>query len=971
MSNYLFDLIAKTGNSVASGGSLSGFETTPSINDSGLVAFVGKFGSPEDLLVGDGELLLNNLSSSYSGTFRSGVEINNDNEVVAVDLSGSFSAIRLWDVNNPGSFSKTLGTGKYPPDFVDFENIFSFPELNNNFSTDQVVFTATPKNQFPNVGLETFAGGGFGGRTYNQIILTNGTSRPAIADNGTVAIKDLGEKIVLYNYQLNLTDVIASSFNGFSSVGTSPGISNDGKTIVFYGNLTNPGADSTTQGLNPGAGIFVSIETDTGREIKRIAGIASNGILDPGETHEDTNENGAVDLGEDKGDIFSFASNEKIGIIFKETLGETQTPNGGFGDVAFLALDNSGKIGLFSNQFKISSTEGTTQTTVSSSLVAKAGQEANRVSPELTGSIQNINIYDPINDSGQIAFWVKTTNSEEAVVRANPVRKPVLIVPGIGGSFPISNFKDWILDRGVSPDTLQPEQYGRIYNDLIETLKRSGYVEGINLFVATYDWRLNPGPIDEVLDGKIHRSVAELTDNTYEYSVDQFAFWLKEAVKGWRRQFSGIPSNLIPGLDSVDIIAHSAGGLPVRTYIQNEDAYGKSFTFIDDDGNTLDANLPKVNNFISLGVPYRGSAIPWQALQNNFSYDPVMRLLGQILRIAFRNVNQGTTIKLTGHTDAEGAITQEEATALGPLGFIEEYVPNLKALLATYPFIDDSSDQLKTSKEIDSTTENTFLLDLNNGFDSIPSRDPNGFANLIQQMIAIYATGTPTPDGVIQKIGPEYLVNTNGINVLPKPTILPFNNKLLPRSPREGEIWYELKEKLVDTQGDQAIPRLSAIGTFEEYPKANINLINFPSVIHTSLTFDPDIQKRILEILGVRLEDELISTNLHTSITNLSGLSGDLTPLISTIILDPVEGFIVDGQGRRLGYTTATGAITEIPNSVWLGETDGIGFIPDLVEGPIQLQLTGLSEDYYVSVALETEDGPAAIEKSGFLAAGE
>ncbi|GAB4227578.1 MAG: hypothetical protein Kow0049_07860 [Stanieria sp.] len=162
MSNYLFDLIAKTGNSVASGGSLSGFETTPSINDSGLVAFVGKFGSPEDLLVGDGELLLNNLSSSYSGTFRSGVEINNDNEVVAVDLSGSFSAIRLWDVNNPGSFSKTLGTGKYPPDFVDFENIFSFPELNNNFSTDQVVFTATPKNQFPNVGLETFAGGGFG-----------------------------------------------------------------------------------------------------------------------------------------------------------------------------------------------------------------------------------------------------------------------------------------------------------------------------------------------------------------------------------------------------------------------------------------------------------------------------------------------------------------------------------------------------------------------------------------------------------------------------------------------------------------------------------------------------------------------------------------------------------------------------------------------------------------------------------------
>ena len=115
------------------------------------------------------------------------------------------------------------------------------------------------------------------------------------------------------------------------------------------------------------------------------------------------------------------------------------------------------------------------------------------------------------------------------------------------------------------------------------------------------------------------------------------------------------------------------------------------------------------------------------------------------------------------------------------------------------------------------------------------------------------------------------------------------------------------------------------------------------------------------------VEEDTISTGL----ANPS--FGDAFDAIRDIIFDPVEGFLIDGQGRRLGYTNATGAITEIPGSLWLGETDGFGFIPDAVdlEGPFQLQLSGLGEDYFVSVALETEDGLAGIEAEGFLADGE
>ena len=84
-----------------------------------------------------------------------------------------------------------------------------------------------------------------------------------------------------------------------------------------------------------------------------------------------------------------------------------------------------------------------------------------------------------------------------------------------------------------------------------------------------------------------------------------------------------------------------------------------------------------------------------------------------------------------------------------------------------------------------------------------------------------------------------------------------------------------------------------------------------------------------------------------------------------------VEGFIVDGRGRRLGYSEATGTVTEIPDSVWLGKKNGIGFISGLVEGPIQLQLTGTNENYYIKANIETADGVAVVESEGFLAEGK
>ncbi len=229
--NYSFDLIADTS------GAISGFENTTSINDSGLVAAIGQFDSIEDLLVGNGESPIKNLSSNFNVTFTPGIEINNNNKVVARDISGGGSVIRLWDENNPGSPYKNVATGAFGNEFVDFDTTFPFPRLSNNSEEDRVVFLAEPKGGSQDTALITLAGVNFGNRTYNEIILSNDITKPAIADDGTVVIKDFGEKILEYDYQLNLTDVIASSFKGFSSVGESPGISDEGGAIVFYRTL--------------------------------------------------------------------------------------------------------------------------------------------------------------------------------------------------------------------------------------------------------------------------------------------------------------------------------------------------------------------------------------------------------------------------------------------------------------------------------------------------------------------------------------------------------------------------------------------------------------------------------------------------------------------------------------------------------------------------------------------------------------
>ncbi|MEM8722124.1 MAG: hypothetical protein AAGE84_22990 [Cyanobacteria bacterium P01_G01_bin.39] len=394
MTNYTFDLISKSGDSVSIGGGTTNLigelGNYPSINDFGSVAFIGKFGTgfsaPTDLLVSNPLGNIINLSDQDFGKFGNQVQINNNNQVISRDSSGGSQAIRVWDAGVSNSYSVEATGGLYA-NLYDFSFLYPFQRINDN---GQSVFVGNTSFGFSqNQVLATQKGQT---RDYNKIDVASANIKPSIANNGNIVFREHNsDSIRLTDYQLNLLGTIASNNSGFSSVGVGTSISDDGKVVAFYGDLDNPGATPATEGLEAGEGIFISIEKDSGREIKRIAGISGNNILDPGETYVDLNENGQFDSGTetDVGLSANFNTDESLGVSF------TETDNGGFGTIAYLASDQNDSESLISSKYNISFDDETEsiQTNVTSELVAKVGEPANEIKSDLTGDIQDLNIY--------------------------------------------------------------------------------------------------------------------------------------------------------------------------------------------------------------------------------------------------------------------------------------------------------------------------------------------------------------------------------------------------------------------------------------------------------------------------------------------------------------------------------------------------------------------------------------------------
>lgn len=143
---------------------------------------------------------------------------------------------------------------------------------------------------------------------------------------------------------------------------------------------------------------------------------------------------------------------------------------------------------------------------------------------------------------------------------------PVVVVPGVLGTWPPAFAPHGRLD----PIT-------KVYTNLLDGLRRIGYVPGVSLFAFPYDWRRNVAELTGQLAAEIQR-IRQLPPTA--------------ALKR---------SSVKVDYSRVDLVCHSMGGLIARNYVQSE-AYAQD-----------------VARMMLVAVPQRGSIAAYYAYEGGDS----------------------------------------------------------------------------------------------------------------------------------------------------------------------------------------------------------------------------------------------------------------------------------------------------------------------------------------------------------------
>jgi pimeloyl-ACP methyl ester carboxylesterase len=220
------------------------------------------------------------------------------------------------------------------------------------------------------------------------------------------------------------TTTIASQAMGFRELGAMPSISDDGKMVVFYGDLSSAGADrlnasqpAVVPRLNAGAGVF--LYGGVPRSIYRVNGVVFDDRLDPGERFDDANKNGVFDPGERDFDGFiSYPADARIGV--NESA------------IVFVA-NRSDESGVYrmsvSSELILGETLEKTLIvkrfgppvpvlTTKEKVFADGSASASGTNTVRVGAFSGFSLHDPLNHRGDIAFSYATSSGGEGVLKA-------------------------------------------------------------------------------------------------------------------------------------------------------------------------------------------------------------------------------------------------------------------------------------------------------------------------------------------------------------------------------------------------------------------------------------------------------------------------------------------------------------------------------------------------------------------------
>jgi hypothetical protein len=426
---YNYDVIAKTGQGI------SGILPEASINDAGKVAFVGQYQDAnqnpagEGVFVGDGNSLkdisFTNLPASPNRSYGAGVQINNSNDIATVDRY-SFGGTTQWRLRtwNADSQSFTIyATASSPPSAgFDFDALAGSVSLSNNGNLAYASFDyqasrwqlRLQNDVLPNA-LDVPAATLDAPQALRPMAADGTDSRGLfVVRKGNTSTSPINLYGKLPGGGFSSTTIASTGVpNRFSALGQSPGISDDGQVVVFYG------VDGS------GEGIFASVNTQShGRQIVRIAADSSNGPI-------------------------SFEPDERIGVNATESSQGAVT-------ITYVGSDINGNKGVYASRLTfIPPANNPTDFADATSFVVSDPipvlQEGDPING--LGTVQDVKLYDPINNTGfgQIAIWAQGSGAT-GVVRATS--------PGLSA---IANRVRYTVNGAAISATFQPllYQYGK------------------------------------------------------------------------------------------------------------------------------------------------------------------------------------------------------------------------------------------------------------------------------------------------------------------------------------------------------------------------------------------------------------------------------------------------------------------------------------------------------------------------------
>ena len=382
-SEFTKEIIIQTGESIDGSGPIVSLGSGPSINNKSKIAFTAikvseNFGTV--LLYDNGTYLKNYYTPPHQPGAT--LQVNDEDHIAYWDsvfveterivqgdsviiLGDPWTHIYRLDTENSGPAIAIANNLIYRWD-TEFEYVTRYVSLANN---DRVIFGGNLRS-----GGTVLASRTSGSDEYQMTnpVINSPTFFPKIADNNRAIVRggaSESSSIVLFlDEHLGGTNgILLANTPEFLRMGNKPGISDDGNIAVFM-------AEHSTEG----AGIYVTTVNKKGDAVQFK-------LVDLPGTSTNLNYPVAVN---------------KAGSSAYEYM------------VVYHAYDGDGAFSLFAKIIDVSNPYS--PVLKQESTIIKVGETI----AGLDGKIKHINIYDPVNNLGEIVYWVETESGNQAIIRS-------------------------------------------------------------------------------------------------------------------------------------------------------------------------------------------------------------------------------------------------------------------------------------------------------------------------------------------------------------------------------------------------------------------------------------------------------------------------------------------------------------------------------------------------------------------------